>query len=165
MQNQTHREQKVVKSGQLWTLAHNFWPYDNIPWPDLNIGTILGCGAITLKAEGRRRINQQTMRRKTFPGPTRLLQIIISELAYLIWVLRCERVVQGLHHTEREIESRWLRKINERLTTDRITATRIKRTNGFTNLVVETWEQALEKEGALPPNWINQSEVLVGRTA
>ena len=55
--------------------------------------------------------------------------------------------------------------INERLTNDKITATRIKRENGFTNLVVNTWEPILEKERALPPNWTKHSEVLVGRTA
>jgi hypothetical protein len=52
-----------------------------------------------------------------------------------------------------------------RLTDDKITATRIKREDGFTTLVVDTWEQALNKEGGLPINWIHESEVLVGRTA
>jgi ribonuclease HI len=148
----------------IWTLARDLWPYPNFPWPEINLGTILGCGTITLKAEEGQRNNHQP-RRKTFPGPTRLLQIIISEAAYLIWLLRGERVIQGTNHPMREIKARWLRVINERLTIDKITATRIKRTDGFTNLVVETWEQALGKEGELPPNWISQGEVLVGRTA
>ena len=51
--------------------------------------------------------------------------------------------------------------INERLTT---TTTTTKRNDGFTTLVVNTWEQALENERELPPNWINRREVLVGRT-
>jgi len=42
---------------------------------------------------------------------------------------------------------------------------KIKRDDGFTNLVVNTWEPTLKKERALPLNWINHSEVLVGRTA
>jgi len=67
--------------------------------------------------------------------------------------------------TESEIRTRWLRAINERLTTDKINATMIKRNEGFTKLVVDTWEQALKKERELPMNWINLSEVLVGRTA
>jgi len=92
------------------------------------------------------------------------LQIIISESAYLIWVLRCERVTQAKEHSDDEIKGRWLRVINERLTINKITATRVKRKDGFTTLVVNTWEQALEKERGLPPK-LNHSEVLVGRTA
>jgi hypothetical protein len=83
------------------------------------------------------------------------------------WVLRCERVIQEKQHTENEIKKRWLRAINERLTIDKITATKVKRNDGFTTvttLVVETWEQALNKEGGLPLNWLTNREVLVGRT-
>ena len=87
------------------------------------------------------------------------------ELAYLIWVLRCRRVIQGKQHTKNEVEGRWLRAINERLTIDEITTTKIKRNKGFTKHVVDTWEQALKKKRELPINWINCSEVLVGRTA
>ncbi len=41
----------------------------------------------------------------------------------------------------------------------------VKQTEEFTNLVVNTWEQALETEGGLPLNWIHHREVLVSRTA
>jgi hypothetical protein len=44
-------------------------------------------------------------------------------------------------------------------------ATTIKRNKGFTELVVKTWEQALNKESELLIKWIYNSEVLVGRTA
>ena len=137
----------------------------NTPWPDIDLGTILGCGCISLPSTQRQREDNEQNRSGVLKGPTRLLQIIISKSAYLIWVLRCERVIQAKDHSDNEIKGRWLRTINERLTTDKITATRIKREDGFTTLVVNTWEQALEKEKGLPPNWINHSEVLVGRTA
>jgi hypothetical protein len=55
--------------------------------------------------------------------------------------------------------------INVKLTDDKIVATRIRQNDGFTTLVVNTWEQALNNEKELPPNWLNHSEVLVGRTA
>jgi len=42
---------------------------------------------------------------------------------------------------------------------------KVTRTNKFTNLVEETWELALRKEGEIPANWMNNREVLVGRTA
>ena len=66
-------------------------------------------------------------------------------------------------HEGNEIKARWLRAINARLTNDKITATRIKREKGFTNLVVNTWEQVLNKSGDLPNYWLNNREVLVGR--
>ena len=44
--------------------------------------------------------------------------------------------------------------INERLTADRIIASKVKGENNFTTLVINTWEQALKKEGDIPPNRI-----------
>ena len=148
----------------IWCLAQNLWPHWNTPWPEIDLGIILGCGCINVQPNDREGNNPQ-QRRKTLQGPTQLLQIIISESAYLIWVLRCERVIQEKMLTESEIRTRWLWAINKRLTTDKINATMIKRNEGFTKLVVDTWEQALKKERELPMNWINLSEVLVGRTA
>jgi hypothetical protein len=55
--------------------------------------------------------------------------------------------------------------INKRLTIDTVTATKIRRTSIFTNLVEETWELALKKTMEIPVNWMQCSEVLVGRTA
>ena len=65
-------------------------------------------------------------------------------------------------HSYREIKSRWLRTINERLTEDKITATMFKRNKGFTNLIVNTWEKVLARKGDLPNDWTNRREVLVG---
>jgi hypothetical protein len=57
----------------------------------------------------------------------RLLQIILSEATHLVWVLRCERVIQEKTLDEQGVSRRWNKAINERLTTDRITAQQIKR--------------------------------------
>ena len=149
----------------IWDLAKNLWPYRNIPWPEIDMGTILGCGCINLRTERQRRDNQQRNEKTTRRGPTRLFQIILSESAYLIWVLRCERVIQEKTIHEGEIQARWYRAINERLTIDKVTATKIKRNGNFTRTVVETWETALKKDGEIPANWMHVSEVLVGRTA
>jgi len=92
-----------------------------------------------------------------------LLQILISESAYLIWILRCERVIQEHQPSENEIRARWLRAINTRLTNDKITATQIKREKEFTNLILNTWEQVLNKQQDLPNDWLFICEVLVGR--
>jgi hypothetical protein len=94
---------------------------------------------------------------------SRLATILISEAAHLIWVLRCERVIGGKQHSDDVVSTRWKNAINTRLTCDKIIATKIKRENKFTNLVINTWETLLKKEGPIPHNWINHREVLVGR--
>ncbi|KAG2352215.1 hypothetical protein BDR07DRAFT_1314775 [Suillus spraguei] len=35
-------------SKTIWELAKSLWPTDTIPWPQLSIGTILGCGALRI---------------------------------------------------------------------------------------------------------------------
>jgi len=43
----------------IWRLAKSLWPYRNIPWPEITLGTILGCGGITLYPNRQRRNNQR----------------------------------------------------------------------------------------------------------
>ena len=149
----------------IWRLAMDLWPHRNIPWPEITLGTILGCGCINLRQGRARGSNQRQTRRTTAQGPSQLFQILVSESAYLIWVLRCERVIQEKPLSVEEIRARWYRTINERLTIDKVTATKIIRTNQFKKLVEETWELALKKKMEIPANWMACSEVLVGRTA
>jgi len=114
------------KSTQLiWDLAKNFWPHRNILWPEIDLGTILGCGCINVCPVRPTRNNQRQRKKTTHHGPTQLLQILLSESAYLIWVLRCERVIQEKTITEREISTRWHRAINKRLTINEVTATKL----------------------------------------
>jgi len=147
----------------IWLLAKNLWPHRNTPWPEVSLGTILGCGCIHLHPNRPRRNNQQPGR-MTLQGPTRLLQILLSESAYLIWTLRCERVIQEKQLSEEKIRRRWYRAINKRLTIDKVTTTKIKRNDKFTKLIMETWEPVLRKDNEIPGNWLYRSEVL-GRTA
>jgi hypothetical protein len=86
-------------------------------------------------------------------------------LAYLIWVLRCEKVIQEKPLPEGEIWARWHCVINKRLTINKVTMTKIRRSSEFTKLVEETWKPALRTTMELPANWLHYSEVLVGRTA
>jgi len=140
------------------------WPQNKHKWPEPNLGTILGCGSLTAQPAIAPQGNPaQPPKNNHTQGASRLLRILISESAYLIWVLRCKRVIQERHHGENEIKARWLRAINARLTNDKITATRIKHEKGFTNLVVNTWEHVLGKTGDLPNDWLRNREVLVGR--
>jgi ribonuclease HI len=148
---------------QIWRLAKNTWPHRDIPWPEINLGTILGCGCLSAQQTRDTQENDRDRRPNALlRGATRLLQILISESAHLIWVLRCERVIHQLQHSNQEIRSRWLSVINSRLTEDKIVASKIKRNKGFTNLVVNTWEHVLSRERDLPNEWIQRREVLVG---
>lgn len=54
------------------------------------------------------------------------------------------------------------RAINKRLTDNKITATRIKRTKKKLDQVRDTWEDVLTTQGDLPNMWMNNREVLVG---
>ena len=148
----------------IWDLARNMWPHDDTQWPEITLGTILGCRCLKTPS------TPQGSRNKQIPdlsleqrGASRLLQITISEAAHLIWVLRCERVIQEKLHSNEEVVTRWLKAINRRLTDDKITATIIKKDEQpVTRLVEATWEEVLKKCSDPPDGWINDREVLVG---
>lgn len=148
----------------IWDLARNFWPHKNEQWPIINLGTILGCGNLNAYQE---EIQNQPGRiatpHKSAKGKSKLLQILVSESAYLIWTIRCERVIQKKHLDAREIKARWHRAINKRLTEDRIIATEIKRSKYVIEQLRNTWEEALKKLRPTPETWIYHDEVLVGR--
>lgn len=78
----------------IWSLTKRHWPHDNPPWPDLCLGILLGCGNITLT----------TTDHPANKGPSRLLRILLSESAHLIWVLHCERTIQGTEHSVQKVK-------------------------------------------------------------
>ena len=85
------------------------------PTMKLDVGTILGIGSISLK----------NLPPQNKPWSTRLFKILVSESAYLIWKLRCERRIKlqdenNDPHPHQEIRHRWLATINKRLTLDRL---------------------------------------------
>ena len=152
----------------IWNLAKRTWPHDCTPWPELSLGAIMGCGC--LSAQNKEDDNQDAQRNEQaewsndqHKGAEHLLQILISKVAHLIWVMRCERVIHERMHSVEEIEQRWYKVINQRLTEDRIIATVVKRGTPLIQLVEATWEAALKKTSDLPIEWINNREVLVGR--
>lgn len=148
----------------IWDLAKNLWPHPPQFWPDISLGIILGCGSIRIPEMVARATRPRERNQATAPkGATRLLHILLSESAHLIWVLRCERVIQNIAHTTNEIKNRWTRAINIRLTDDKITATRIKRDTRSIQTAKNTWEHVLSNQMDLPTDWISSREVLVGR--
>jgi hypothetical protein len=142
---------------QIWDLATLTWPYGEQTWPPLNLGTALGCGLLQLTPEPH-----ETNQRPPYKtrSATRLLQILWSEATHLIWVLRCERVIQGTQHTHEDIRKRWKGQLNKRLTEDKITAIKIIRTKNAKRKTRDTWEDALRKQNPnLDPEWITRDEV------
>ena len=47
----------------IWRLAKSLWLHGNIPWPKITLGTILGCGSITLYPRRARTENQRQRKR------------------------------------------------------------------------------------------------------
>ena len=139
---------------RIWTLAKHFWPETSVPWPTLNLGVLLGCGSLTLLPVGDRPPNK---------GLSRLLRILLSESTHLIWVLRCERVIQGTEHAPSAVETRWRNKIDLRIAIDWHLASFHKEKSFTCDLIYQTWTTALQNFFPdLDLDWVVKDEVLVG---
>jgi hypothetical protein len=165
--NTSHQESRAPPATTIWSLAHRLWPHPPPHlWPTPSLGIILGCGAIHLPSQQpiNEALQPPSPPSRPNKGTKRLLQILISESAHLIWVLRCERAIQSKSHTVSEIQSRWLQAINARLREDKLTAARIKHDKNYTALIASTWEPILSWDSDLPitSNSILNCEVLVG---
>ena len=125
----------------------------------LSLGMILGAPVVEVKtSDGRPN-----------PGASRLARIVLLETAHLLWVARCERVIQreGRReewHTVKELEQRWYWKLNERLRLDQaMTNPRLKTKALARQRVRATWTGVLHNELTLPEDWVGMAGVLVGR--
>ncbi|KZV98642.1 hypothetical protein EXIGLDRAFT_806933 [Exidia glandulosa HHB12029] len=147
----------------IWSMAEGLWSATRLPWPALSLGTVIGCGAARFTYLDGRGEEQEAV------GKSRLFRIILSEAAYLIWRLRCKRVIDhedepDWKHPTAFVESEWNRIINDRLTSDRLlTNQRIyKKKATKKSLVIDTW-QCLIDPASLPDDWLNFPGVLVGK--
>ncbi|KAG2032909.1 hypothetical protein BDR03DRAFT_1077719 [Suillus americanus] len=120
---------------QIWSLAKSLWPTKHGPWPEPTIGLILGCGALSLP---------QLPRDQNPDGASRLLKILTSESAHLIWVLRCKRTIKEQTHMDNDIVKRWTNAINRHLQLDRVIACKLKRTPKATTRVHNTWADVID---------------------
>ena len=146
----------------IWKKAENLWPHGENTWPRISLGTIIGCNTLTVETAQKKKddTGQIILSKHHDPGATRLLKIIISESAYLIWTLRCERTIRGREYTDREVEAAWLKVINRKLSEDKTTATKVLRREQYTNVVKNTWDRALYKRHSnLPEDWIIRNVV------
>jgi ribonuclease HI len=144
----------------IWKAAEALWREREEEWPELSLGTILGCGLAEFRDE----------RNKPRLGTERLYRILMSESAYLIWKLRNDRVISrnGAPLEEGEIKNKWRFTINQRLQVDIVLANRPLKGKCpalAPQLVAATWSGTLDNERNLPENWIREPRVLVGNRA
>ncbi|KAJ6611807.1 hypothetical protein B0H10DRAFT_1653032, partial [Mycena sp. CBHHK59/15] len=140
----------------IWRAAKTLWLEKESEWPEVSLGTDLGCGLAEFRDGG-----------KIARGAQRLYRILMSESAYLIWRLRNDRVVarDGEPATEDEIINKWKFAVNQRLQMDKLLANRPrkgKRPALAPKLVLETWSNTLDNERSLPTDWLREPRVLVG---
>ncbi|KAA1470581.1 ribonuclease H-like protein, partial [Dentipellis sp. KUC8613] len=145
----------------IWALAKDLWPHGDNAWPDLSLGIILASGVVgvtdtQIDAPPARQHHDEN---QLNGGASRLLRILLAESAYLIWVIRCERVIQGRQHAPQEIIQRWLTAIHKRILLDRAMYCYIKRTEKYKTKLLATWSPTLLDP---PDNWSTNIEVLVG---
>ncbi|KAJ7911321.1 hypothetical protein B0H13DRAFT_1614752, partial [Mycena leptocephala] len=141
----------------VWKLAKDLWLRKNPVWPDLSLGSALGCGLATILDEKGR----------TLPGASRLYRILISESIYVIWKIRNDSVIGqgGEPVPDNKIHNKWLHAINLRLKFDCVLTNYTKygkQSSIKTSLVLQTWSSTLADEDKLPENWIREPRVLVG---
>ena len=143
---------------KIWDAARDIWPYDENLWPPITLGIILGSGLLEIKPTTQptdQSPDDHQEERTPNAGATRLAKVLISEAAYLIWTLRCGRVINDKTYSSEAIESTWRRTVNKRLAEDVTLATKIVRREEFTKLINNTWYDALRKKhGDLPDDWI-----------
>ncbi|KAI0650599.1 hypothetical protein C8Q79DRAFT_900271 [Trametes meyenii] len=151
---------KAPGQSEAWALAQAILEKKGLEINQVTMGVAIGGHAIICK-DSKGAVRQ---------GLTRLAKIVITETTYLVWVLRCERVIgweatPGKSHTREEIERRWLSTMRRRLEIDRaLTSARLLGKKALQDeTVLATWRGTLENEGELPENWVKGPGVLVGK--
>lgn len=139
----------------IWSLLRKSWSLAGFKDIEINWGSTLGaaCGRI-LKEDGERNHNAEA-----------LWSILAVESLYLVWKLRCERVIQngGREFTAREITNRWYKVIEQRLDLDRRSTKKSVSTLALKpGKVKAIWGPLLTGSEDLPEGWVGNSGVLVG---
>ncbi|EPS96086.1 hypothetical protein FOMPIDRAFT_62548 [Fomitopsis schrenkii] len=149
----------AVGQSTVWDLAKAAWNRKNSSWVPLKLHDLLAIGPRS---------------RVLMPGkPTaghlaRFWRILISESAYLIWKLRCERVIgrsedNHWQHKTANVRACWLSTMNSRLRQDATgTSHKFGRLALEKNLVIKTWEYVIKGEDMISTDWTSQKRVLVG---
>ncbi|KAL1740175.1 hypothetical protein HDZ31DRAFT_48024 [Schizophyllum fasciatum] len=139
----------------VWKLAKAVWERTGREWQSPSFGLVMGAACPQFLDDDGDRLTHLE----------RLWTILISCSGYLIWKLRCERVIQNENKEfhEREVEGRWFAEMNSRLDLDRrMTHKRYEKKRLSEGLVEFTWRPVIPNYESLPPKWVSNSGVLVG---
>ncbi|KAG2336829.1 hypothetical protein BDR05DRAFT_896211, partial [Suillus weaverae] len=149
---------KSTAKETVWASVKTLWLKREKSWLEIMVGSIMGCNLAKFKNE----------RNKIMTGKNRLLMIILSKSAHLLWKIRCERVIKfenniEKHHSSIETYNRWIHAMNMRLKFDRLltNSKRYCKKAIQAEKVMKTWSGLLLNEDGLPDNWVHQSGVLV----
>lgn len=143
-----------------WALARGLLARRSLVLPQIKLGVALGGHTFTALDEDG----------EVLHGATRLARVVLTETAYLIWVLRCDRVVGDRkplagEAEETYVENRWVQALSKWLRSECVLTN--KRVAGKraipSSVVVATWEKTLQDEERLPADWTSSPGVLVGR--
>ncbi|KAI0742775.1 hypothetical protein C8Q80DRAFT_1102100 [Daedaleopsis nitida] len=141
--------------GTIWELLEETWELTGKRWSEPCWGNTLGAGCAAF----------QTADGKRDPLIESLWMTLVSESMYLIWKLRCERVIQndGEEPSIREVENRWYSAIDQRLGLERkIAALTIRKRSRAMSRVEQIWEPVLVDLDNLPAGVSVTLGVLVG---
>ena len=150
-------EAKAVRT--IWGLVRAVATKKGIKLPKLLFGLVLGAPTFSAKA----------IMEKVPPGADRLIRIAVTEAAYLIWVLRCERVIgQGgtkdVEHPEREVSAKWHAAMARRQMVDFATTSgKYGRKAAKRKVVRDTWRAPGDDDCQTTYDPKRKMGVLVGR--
>jgi hypothetical protein len=102
LEDMEHILTKCDSPGQalIWDLAKRLWEKKSSKeWYHPGLGSIIGAALGEIKNESG----------SILSGDSRLWRILLVESAYLIWILRCERIMSkdNVPFLEEEVENRW----------------------------------------------------------
>ncbi|KAI0753370.1 hypothetical protein C8Q80DRAFT_1097549, partial [Daedaleopsis nitida] len=105
-----------VGRGTVWELLKETWKATGAAWREPCWGNIVGAACATFRASRGKRDTAKEAR----------WAILATESAYLIWKLRCERVIQneGCEFSIREVTNRWYSTMDQRLSLDLMSTAR-----------------------------------------
>ncbi|EPT04797.1 hypothetical protein FOMPIDRAFT_32600, partial [Fomitopsis schrenkii] len=136
---------------ETWRLTAELWAMTGLQWPEMTLADTLSTPFRRWKKDGEKKLQG---------GTDRLWRILVTEATFLIWKLRCERVIShseedGWTHTKTEIRNRWMAAVTKRMRDDvasthwRHGTLAVKKTK-----VMNTWHAVLENSDKLPKDWI-----------
>ncbi len=126
----------------------------------LEFGNVLSIGLLVLPKDGK----------QAQPADVRLSRMILTEMMYLIWLLRCEWTIEREGDLARtfsvtEVLNKWYWRINRCLRMDVMMVKKSKSKGPpLKDVVLETWRGLLSCRGDEPEDWMSLTEFLVGRS-